>query len=184
MSFFSRLTDIVTCNLTAILEKEKDPCAAIEKIVGEMEEGLAGARRSVATAEASVDRLSSEIDELGAQAQHWVKAAKSALGAGDEEEAKLALLRKQEVEDVIEGLKQQHHAAISTRDHLKTTLRALEGRLAEARRKGEQFQAGGRTSATAALDSVRFTAAAPLDENRSRKLESELEALKRELGKS
>ena len=40
MSYFSRLTDIVTCNLSEILAKESDPATALKRIVAEMEEGL------------------------------------------------------------------------------------------------------------------------------------------------
>ena len=45
MSYFSRLTDIVTCNLTELLAREADPAAALEGIIAEMQEGLAGAKR-------------------------------------------------------------------------------------------------------------------------------------------
>ena len=44
MSYFSRLTDIVTCNLTEILARETDPLAAVGEIIAEMQEGLAGRR--------------------------------------------------------------------------------------------------------------------------------------------
>ena len=40
-----------------------------------------------------------------------------------------------EVENLIAGLEQQQHAAVSTRDHLKTTLHALEARLSDAQRR-------------------------------------------------
>ena len=63
MSYFSRLTDIVTCNLTQMLNSATDPRAAIAEIVTEMEEGLAGAQRSVNTANNSAQRLKREIDE-------------------------------------------------------------------------------------------------------------------------
>ena len=53
MSYFSRLTDIVTCNIGDMLRREDDPKGAIRRIIEEMEEGLGGARRSVATATAS-----------------------------------------------------------------------------------------------------------------------------------
>jgi phage shock protein A len=182
MTYFSRLTDIVTCNLTEILSRQADPKAAIETIIREMEEGLAGARRSVTTADASVDRLCREMEELRQQTDYWIRSAKKLLSAGDEEQARLALAQKQEVEDVIAGLEQQHHAAVSTRDHLSTTLRALEGRLAEARRKSQQIACG--SPVPAPVEGERAAPSVPLDENRSRKLESELAALKRELGKT
>ena len=187
MSYFSRLSDIVTCNISEILAGDTDPKTAIEHIIREMEEGLTGARRSVTTAESSIERLSREMDDLHAQVDHWVAAAKKALTAEDERQARLALLRKQEVEDVLAGLRQQHQAAIATRDHLSTTFRALEARLAEARRRQQQFEtdeSSHKAATTVSVGGETVSSAGNLDESRSRKLESELEALKRELGKA
>ncbi len=84
MSYFSRLTDIVTCNLTEILSQESNPKAAIQTIVREMEEGLAGAKRSVSTANGSVARLNREIGEHQAQADQWMAQAKEELQKGNE----------------------------------------------------------------------------------------------------
>ena len=75
MSYFSRLTDIVTCNLTQLLNQATDARAAIAEIVTEMQEGLAGAQRSVNTAVNAEQRLKREIDE------HRQSAAR-ALGQG------------------------------------------------------------------------------------------------------
>ena len=184
MSYFSRLTDIVTCNLSDILAREAEPREAIGRIISEMEEGLTGARRSVAAASGSVERLEKEIEEHRRQTELWTTKAKDELSAGNENGARLALLRKSEVADVIGGLEQQLKAAVSTRDHLATTLRALEARLAEARRKQHLLESGqslaeveAPANAAAARDEV------SLDESRKRQVERELEELKRALGK-
>ena len=104
MNYFSRLTDIVTCNLNEMLAREADPAAALRKIIAEMEAGLAGARRSVATASTNEDRLGKELAELGQQADQLTEEARACLRAIDESAARLALIRKQEVADVIAGL--------------------------------------------------------------------------------
>ena len=51
MTYFSRLTDIVTCNLTRLLAEADDTVAALQEIIAEMEAGMAGARRSMQTAQ-------------------------------------------------------------------------------------------------------------------------------------
>ncbi len=135
MSYFSRLTDIVTCNLTQLIDEAEDKIAAIEQIVCEMEEGMAGARRSVATAAGNEERLYQEIQEHRHRAGDWTQRAMAALKAGQEADARLSLVRKREVEDLVAGLLQQHQAAVATREHLTTMQRALEARLAEALRK-------------------------------------------------
>jgi phage shock protein A len=178
MNYFSRLTDIVTCNLNEILAREADPPAALKKIITEMEAGLAGARRAVTTAAANEERLGKELAELAQQAEQLTEEARNGLRADDESAARLALLRKQEVVDVVAGLEQQLKAAHATREHLTTTLRALEARLSEARRRQLELEA----SPKARVGSTKAGGAAVEDDPRAQEIETELEALKRELG--
>jgi phage shock protein A len=180
MNYFSRLTDIVTCNLSEMLARESDPQTAIGKIIGEMEEGLAGARRSVATATANEERLRRELEELRGQVDQLTDEARTHLRGADESAARVALVRKQEVADVIAGLEQQHKAAHATRDHLNTMLRALEARLSEAQRRKQEFQ---RTSIVGATRPPAARTAVLEDDPRSRNVDDELEALKRELNR-
>lgn len=182
MSYFSRLSDIVTCNLSEILASADDARAAVEQIIREMEEGVAGARRSVATAANNEQRLEKELHEYRMQIEHWATEARREMAAGREDQARLTLLRKQEIEDVVAGLTQQHQAAIATRDHLQTTLRALEARLAEALRKRQELQTGQPIAEPApAVAIAPAGVAGKLDESRARKVEEELEAIRREL---
>ena len=188
MSYFSRLTDIVTCNLTKLLNETDDPRAAIADIVREMEEGLAGAQRSVTTAANSEQRLSREIGEHRAAAASWTEKARGHLAAHSETQARECLLRKREVEDLIAGLEQQHKAAIATKEHLATMQRALEARLAEAVRKrdslGATAVAGATpvTGATTADPDHSLPPAHSVPDDREHQIDAELAALKRELG--
>lgn len=180
MSYFSRLTDIVTCNLSDILAQEPDPRAAIQSIVREMEEGLAGAKRSVSTANGSVAKLNREIGEHQIQADQWMDQAKAELQKGNEAGARTALMRKQESEDVVAGLEQQHVAAIATRDHLQTMLRALEARLTEARRKLRQLEQGLAEETPAAERDIDSEEDFPeTNGSRADQVEAELAALKK-----
>lgn len=184
MSYFSRLTDIVTCNLTSLLKNAEDPAKEIEQIIAEMNEGLAGVHRSVKSATGNQEAIEGELREHREQISQWVEAAKQALAAGDEVEARNSLVRKQEIEDLMAGLEQQHQAALATCKHLTTTLHALEARLSEAKRKQRELTDPGRT--------IKFSTPASADlppdksslsSSRSEQIESELAALKRELGK-
>lgn len=181
MSYFSRLTDIVTCNLTQLLNEAADPKAAINEIVTEMQEGLAGAQRSVNTASNSEQRLKREIDEHRQSVASWTGKAKEQLAAGLESEARQSLMRKREIEDLIAGLEQQHKAAIATRQHLATMQRALEARLSEAVRKRDELGVLPEPTPPASLG--RFSIPTATGHNdRENQIDEELEALKRELG--
>lgn len=185
MSYFSRLTDIVTCNLTQLLKNAADPVIEIEQIIAEMKEGIAGANRSVKTAITNKQAIQKELQEHQEQITQWKEAAKNALAAGEEVEARNSLVRKKEIEDLMAGLEQQHEAALATCEHLTTTLHALEARLAEAKRKQlELTDSDGLSESPAQATSEAPASASSLSPSRSEQIESELAALKRELDQS
>ena len=168
MPYFSRLTDIVTCNLTAILEGADDPAAALDEIVREMDQGLVASRRSVKTATANVEAIERDIERQQTDLTHWQAEAKRSLQGGDEAAAKSALMRKKETQSLIDGLQQSLAAAHATRDQLTTTYRALHARMADARRR------------QAELSGEAATPLAAPDELAS-EIDAELEALRAEL---
>jgi phage shock protein A len=184
MSFFSRLSDIVSCKLDDLIARQGDPAAAMDRIVTEIEEGLAGAKRSVTAAGASEERLRAELDERRKQAAWWGNKAREELAQDHEDAARQALLRKRETEDLEAGLLQQLAAATSTREHLSTTMRAIEARLAEARRRQLELQAPAaplRRAASASAGPSGSRLPATADRSRDAQIEAELEALRREL---
>jgi phage shock protein A len=183
MSYFSRLTDIVTCNLSELLAREADPQQALRRIIAEMEEGLGGAQRSVTAARSSMKRIEEEMADHRTRAEGCLRKAKDSLAASDEAQARLALLRKQEIEDVIAGLEQQLRAAKATAEHLATTQRALDARLAEARRKLERLKNGAPVAdPDDSSEADTPVALENLDAQRARRIEEELEALRQQLG--
>lgn len=180
MPYFSRLTDIVTCNLSSILADAEDQRAALEEIISEMKEGVAGAERSVNTANQNVSRIEVEIGEQREEIAQWMSQAQEALTCGDESKARNALERKHEVEDLIAGLEQQLEAAISTRDHLRTMMNALQARLADANRRLISTAADGANG-----NDNEGTVSAEVEElptDRKSRVEEELAALRKQLG--
>jgi len=177
MAYFSRLTDIVQCNLTRLLEESDDPAATLTEIISEMEAGLAGAERSMKTAVGNEDRIRADLQEQDGQMARWSEQARSELTAGNEDQARLSLIRKKEVEDLTAGLQEQLKAASQTREHLSTTFRALEARLADAGRRQGILASGGDWREA---DHVPPDVATEV--SHSAKIEQELADLKRELG--
>lgn len=135
MPYFSRLTDIVTCNLSALLEESADPAAVLQDVIHEMREGLTAAERSVRTSKANEQKIRDEIDQHESEAKHWLAVAKSSIQEGNDIEARNALMRKREVEDLVKGLDQQLASAEGTREHLTTTWHALTARMSDAQRR-------------------------------------------------
>lgn len=187
MAFFSRLTDIVTCNLTSLLAASDDPQQTLDQVIREMEEGLAGARRSVAAAERSLQRVQDDIAQHETELQRLTAAAREALAAGNESAARTSLLLKSEAADVVAGLRQEQQAAEATVAHLTTMLRALEARLSEARRRRNDLDPSAAAVAQSELRGAAEAAAqdvSQIGESRAQAVEAELELLRREMNRA
>lgn len=176
MPYFSRLTDIVTCNLTLLLKEAENPQETLEQIIKEMKDGVAGAHRSAATATRNLEKIEAEITEQTGQIDGWVGRAKAYLERNEEAPARQALMRKKEVEALIAGLEQQRSAAAATCRHLQTTLAALEARVADAER---------RRAGLPGDDQAGLLKASPVEvaSGPNWNVEDELAALKKEVGK-
>jgi phage shock protein A len=135
MGIFARVSDIIAANVNALLDKAEHPEKMIGQIILEMEEGLANARRYAATAIAAERRIGRELEQNRAQVDFWKNKARAALTLKREDLARRMLERKQEHEDLVQSLEGQHAQAVQTSAQVRTSLRALEARLAEARRK-------------------------------------------------
>ena len=177
MPHFSRLTDIVTCSLTEILDESDDPQLTLREVIEEMEEGLTSARRVARTSAANRDRLQLDIDGHTAQR---IDKAKAALTAGNESAAREALTRKVEIEDLVDGLKPELEASESNYNNMLRIQKALEARHAEAIRRlseltGEPAQI--RLESETAVHAITQS-----NQEKSSEVDAELEALKRQMG--
>jgi phage shock protein A len=135
MGIFSRLSDIIGANVHALLDRAENPERMLAQILREMEESVARAKRFAASALAAERHIHRELDNSRAEAQRWHDRARRALAAKREDLARRALMRKKEYDDLTNGLEAQLLAARETTDSVRTALRALEARLAQARRK-------------------------------------------------
>ena len=190
MPFFSRLTDIVACNLTVLLDDSADKQATLREIVDEMQTGLAGANRSVETARRQEAELQSELATYEREHEDLLAQVKTQLAAGDEAAARQTLRRKKELADLVAGLRQQTESAAQIRAQLETTRKALSARLTEAMRRledlgGESVPGYGDGFSDAGLRSVVPPEVAghadELERESADEIEAELAALKKEL---
>lgn len=187
MSYFSRLSDIISCSLDDLLADAAEPATAMGRIIAEIEEGLTGARRSVQSATGAEQRLRTELVERTGQVAFWGNKAREELSAGREDGARQSLMRKRETEDLVAGIEQQLAAATSTREHLSTTMRAIEARLAEAQRRQRELTSRESPSSvrnSTSGDSTAPELGPPFERSRAAQVEAELEALRRELQKN
>lgn len=134
-NLFKRISDVLTANLNDLVDRVEDPERMIKQLIREMEENVNSAREGVIDALASEKQLAKELGNQRRQSEEWYNRARRAMENGNETLAREALLRKKEHDDLAGNLQGSWQSAKRTSEQLKAQLRALEGKLEEARLK-------------------------------------------------
>ena len=133
MSIFSRLSDIINSNISALLDKAENPEKMIRMVIQEMEETLVEVRSGTAKVIAEKKTLSRRAEQLRKQATDWESKAELALTKGREDLAKAALLEKANIQASIEITENDLAKLDETLDKLSSEIEQLQAKLNDAR---------------------------------------------------
>jgi len=135
MGIFDRLSTLIKSNLNDLISSAENPEKMLNQIIVDMRNQLAKAKQQVAAAIADEKRLKDQADAEFKLADDWEKRAMLAVQEGRDDLAKQALVRGQE------HLEQGHVLATTWEAHkietekLKQSLRELNDKIEEAKRK-------------------------------------------------
>jgi phage shock protein A len=135
MGILSRLATLIKSNLNDLISRSEDPEKMLEQIVLDMNQQLLEAKKQVAISIADEKRLRTQADQEKVRVSEWEKKAMLAVRAGNDELAREALARKKEHGAIAEQYEQQWAKQKQAVDQLKLALRALNGKIEEAKRK-------------------------------------------------
>jgi phage shock protein A len=134
-NLFSRISDVITANISDLIDRVEDPEKMIKQIIREMEENIGRAKEGVVDAIASEKTLQQNVDKHRREAKTWQENARTALRDGKEDLAHQALVRKNEHDTILKSLEPALKSAQGTSASLKAQITALEAKLDEAKRK-------------------------------------------------
>jgi len=135
MGIFDRFRRVVKSNLNDMISKAENPEKMLNQLIIDMNEQLFESKKSVASAIADEKKIERQMMQHFDQAKDWEKKARLALKAGDENLAKEALIRKQELENLGTQYRTQWEAQHASVEKLKQALRQLQQKIEEAQRK-------------------------------------------------
>ena len=135
MGILSRFADIVSANINALLDKAEDPGKMVDQYLRKMSNDLAEVKKETAGVMAEESRTKRLAQENEKEVAKFTELAKRALVGGNEEDARVFLAKKHELEDVGAGLQTAaaaaHENAIKMRqmhDKLVKDINALNAR--------------------------------------------------------
>ncbi len=135
MGIFSRLTDIVNANITALLDRAEDPAKMIRLIIQEMEDTLVDVRSDAARLIADRKEIRRRVGRLSDAADEWTKRAELAVSKEREDLARAALVERSKVADLVALLERDDEALKERMLELDTDIGRLQTKLAEAKAK-------------------------------------------------
>ncbi len=95
-NLFKRINDVITANISDLVDRVEDPEKMIKQIIREMEENIGRAKEGVVDAIASEKTLQQNVDRHRREAKTWQENARTALKDGKDDLARQALVRKNE----------------------------------------------------------------------------------------
>jgi phage shock protein A len=135
MGVFDRLATLLKSNINDLISKAEDPEKMLTQIVADMRDQLTKAKQQVAAAIADEKRLRDQAEAEVKQSEDWEKRAMLAVQEGRDDLAKQALVRQQEHASHGAQLMATWEAHRTETDKLKNSLRDLNDKIEEAKRK-------------------------------------------------
>ncbi|MGD8319264.1 MAG: PspA/IM30 family protein [Gemmatimonadota bacterium] len=135
MGIFSKLSTLIRSNINDLISRAENPEKMLNQIILDMRDQLAKAKREVAAAIADERKLKSQLEDEAKQARDWEQRAMLAVKEGRDDLAKQALIRHQEHAERVQVLQQTWQAQAQETEKLKGSLRQLNDKIEEAKRK-------------------------------------------------
>lgn len=138
MGIISRFTEIMKSNINAQLDKCEDPSKMIDQTLRELKENFAEVKKETAGVMAAEKEANLAVQECEEQIRKYSQAAENALRAGNEEDARTILARKQPFMDNLVNLKKTQAVAKENSDKMRQMYNKLANdiQMLETKRNG------------------------------------------------
>src|ERR671939_2177198 len=135
MGIFDRLSALFSSNINDLISRAEDPEKMLNQILVDMRGQLVKAKQQVASAIADEKRLRDQTDAEYRQAEEWERRAMLAVRETHDDLAKQARVRQSEHLQHAQQLEQTWEAHRLETEKLKNSLRDLNDKIEEAKRK-------------------------------------------------
>ncbi len=135
MGIFQKLSMLIRSNINDAIARAENPEKMLTQIIDDMRGQLSKAKQEVAVAIADERKLRAQVEEEQRHAADWEHRAMLAVREGRDDLAKQALLRQQEHAERAADLEATWRRQAEETERLKESLRQLNDKIEEAKRK-------------------------------------------------
>ena len=135
MGILDRFSTLLRSNINDLISRAENPEKMLNQLIVDMKGQLAKAKQQVAAAIADEKKLQADAEQLKKQAEDWERRAMLAVQEGRDDLAKQALVRYNES---LQGAQSLHETWLKHKqetENLKNSLRQLNDKIEEAKRK-------------------------------------------------
>jgi phage shock protein A len=137
MALLERVATLVRANLNDLIDKAEEPEKMIKQVILDMNNQLLQVKTQVAIAIADLHLLEKKKKENEEKIQEWMRKAELAVDKKEDDLARVALQRVESYREMSENFTQQLEDQRAQVENLKTALRNLDQKLAEANAKAD-----------------------------------------------
>lgn len=141
MSILSRFGDIMAANINALLDKAEDPAKMVDQTLRNLRENLADVKKE--TKAVMADELSAKrrLDECQAEIARYTNAATNAVKAGQDNDARILLEKKQSLSAKLTDLQQTYDLAHANATKMRQMHDKLVNDIAELETRKDTIKA-------------------------------------------
>jgi phage shock protein A len=137
MALLERVSTLVRANLNDLIDKAEDPEKMIKQVILDMQNQLLQVKTQVAIAIADQHLLAKKQKENEDKVAEWMRKAELAVDKKQDDLARASLLRVESYRELSQNFAQQVTDQKAQVENLKTALRQLDQKLAEAQAKAD-----------------------------------------------
>ena len=138
MGILTRFTDIMKSNINALLDKCEDPAKMIDQTLRDLREDLAEVKKETANIIADAKSADRQVQECEDEIAKYTTAAQNALKAGNEDDARTLIAKKQQYESNLthanaDKMRQMHDKLVNDIETLEARRDAIKATVASAK---------------------------------------------------
>jgi phage shock protein A len=137
MALLERVSTLVRANLNDLIDKAEEPEKMIKQVILDMHNQLLQVKTQVAIAIADQHLLEKKKNENDEKINEWMRKAELAVDKKHDDLARASLLRVESYRDMSANFAQQLEDQKAQVENLKSALRNLDQKLAEANTKAD-----------------------------------------------